>query len=92
MLVYVQLCARCAGHYLPLCFSLPASWYQPMGVDAPHGHVDDKGEKASFKKGAEDSPRNSLLFRSHRAPGEGRSVPEEVIARRLSGRLVGRRN
>jgi hypothetical protein len=63
-----------------------------MGVDAPHGDVDDKGEKASFKKGAEDSPRYSLLFRSHRPPGEGRSISEEAIARRLSGRVVGRRN
>jgi hypothetical protein len=63
-----------------------------MGVDAPHGDVDDKGEKASFEKGAESRPRNSLLSRSHRTPGEGRSISEEAIARRLSGRVVGRRN
>jgi len=71
---------------------MPASWYQPMGVDAPDGDVDDKGEKASFKKGAEDRPRYPLLVRTHRAPGEGRSISEEAIARRLSGGMVGRRN
>ena len=71
---------------------MPASWYQPMGVDAPNGDVDDKGEKAGFKKGAEDSPRYPLLVRTHRAPGEGRSISEEAIARRLSGGMVGRRD
>ena len=71
---------------------MPASWYQPMGVDAPNGDVDDKGEKAGFKKGAEDRPRYPLLSRSHRALGEGRSISEEAIARRLSGGMVGRRD
>ena len=71
---------------------MPASWYQPMGVDAPYGDVDDKGEKASFKKGAENRPRYSLLVRAHRASGEGQSISEEVIARRLSGGVVGRRD
>src|SRR5262249_8487959 len=78
--------------YFPVCSPVPASWYQPMGVDAPHGDVDDKGEKVSFKKGAEDRPRYPLLFRSHRPPGEGRSISEEAIARRLSGGVVGRRD
>ena len=71
---------------------MPASWYQPMGVDAPYGDVDDKGEKASFKKGVEDRPRYPLLSRPHRASGEGQSISEEVIAWRLSGGMVGRRN
>jgi len=71
---------------------MPASWYQPMGVDAPNGDVDDKGEKASFKKGAEDRPRNPLLSRSHRPPGEGQPISEEDIARRLSSGVVGGRD
>src|ERR1700693_4259690 len=69
MLVYAPVCPRCAGRHLALCSSLPASWYQPMGVDAPHGDVDDKGEKASFKKGRPINSRRGYCSALVGSPG-----------------------
>lgn len=59
-----------------------------MGVDAPDGDVDDLGEKAGIKKGAEDHPRHSLYAHAHRAARKGRAIPKAGNSRRLSGRVV----
>ena len=89
MCSYVHVEGDTISSYAPPC---PLAGINQWASTLLHGEVDDKGEKVSFKKGAEDGPRNSLLFRSHRAPGEGRSISEEAIARRLSGGVVGRRD
>jgi hypothetical protein len=89
MCSYVLVEAGCIFRYIRSC---PLAGINQWASTLLHGVVDDKGEKASYEKGAEDHPRHSLLSSTHCAARKGRTFPEKAEARRLSGRVVGGRD